>query len=234
MVPESTSPVPAVARRASPVVTSRTSPPGSATTVVGALEQHHRVGRRGQPAGGVDAVGARTVPAQALELAVVGREHRGRVARPAPSRCPSARSPSPSTTTGTMDSATTRRTSAAPCSPSPGPTTRQRNRSDPSSTSSSQPCWSHVDADDLDRRAGRRGRHARERQPHVAGAGPGRRRGRQHRRARHARRAAHHPHRGPPLVRLRRSGRQPCRHVGMPRRGGPGIAGHVEADVGHG
>ena len=52
MMPDSTSPVPAVASRASPLATTSTSPPGAATTVAGPLSSTTRAQVGSQPAGG--------------------------------------------------------------------------------------------------------------------------------------------------------------------------------------
>ena len=56
MMPLSTSPVPAVARRASPDVTIRTHPSGAATTVDGPLRSTTAPVAAARPARGVQAV----------------------------------------------------------------------------------------------------------------------------------------------------------------------------------
>ena len=84
MIPARTSPVPAVARRWSPAVTTRTSPSGLATIVVGPFSTTTlRVSAR-QSTGRHDAVGVGPGAREQAELAVVGREHRWRVASTQP------------------------------------------------------------------------------------------------------------------------------------------------------
>ena len=71
MMPESTSPVPAVASRSSPAVEMRTRPRGSATTVAGPLSSTTAPVVGGQRAGRRQAVGPRAPPGEQAELAVV-------------------------------------------------------------------------------------------------------------------------------------------------------------------
>ena len=105
-MPDSTSPVPAVASRASPLATTSTSPPGAATTVDRPLSSTTARRSAASRRTASEAVGARAVPGEQPVLAVVRRQH-GR--RRAPVRAPgaapsasqaSANSPSPSTTSG--------------------------------------------------------------------------------------------------------------------------------------
>ena len=124
MTPDSTSPVPAVASRASPAVDSRARPSGWATTVVGPLSstiapvaaaRSRAAARRSSPG---------RVAGEAGELAVVGGEHgrappRGRPGPPPGRRGPHR--PSPSTTSGHGRAADTRWWTAATAgAPRPG------------------------------------------------------------------------------------------------------------------
>ena len=115
MMPESTSPVPAVASRASPAVTTSAAPVGRRPRRwSGPSAARPRRARAARRAGGGDAVGAGRRAGEHGELAVVGREHGRAPVRPRHARraciAPRANSPSPSTTTGSAASATSSRT----------------------------------------------------------------------------------------------------------------------------
>ena len=99
--PVSTSPVPAVASRASPEVDRSVAPSGAAHDRGRALPEHDRAQPCGQRAGDADAIGVVDVGAEPGELAVVGGEDGGvRRARTGRRRrcAPSAVRASPSTT----------------------------------------------------------------------------------------------------------------------------------------
>ncbi len=119
MAPDRTSPVPAVARRGEPAVASEHRPAGSATTVVGPLQQHHRPAvAAARPRRRRDPVGARGAAGQAGELAVVGGEQTARRRRPGGDAAP--------------------RTTAAMSSPVPR-ATRGRRRRRPGGTAARRP-----------------------------------------------------------------------------------------------
>ena len=135
MMPDSTSPVPAVASRASPAFTTSASPSGLATTVaapfrratqLSSVARWRAAARRSEP-GGVPH-SKRNSPSWGVTTVGAGRSRR---TAPAPSDDQaSAKSPSPSTTTGRGARATTSRALVAVASarPNPGPTTRAWNR----------------------------------------------------------------------------------------------------------
>ena len=75
MIPDRTSPVPAVARRASPVVTRNARPSLSAITGVAPFNSTVAFRRSGQRPCRLDAIGTRRVSHEPLVLAVVRREH---------------------------------------------------------------------------------------------------------------------------------------------------------------
>ena len=86
-MPDRTSPVPAVASRASPLATTQHVAAGRGDDGDRALEQHDRAQVGGQPAGGQEPVGGRAMPGEQPVLAVVGRQHgrrRAAVRAPAP------------------------------------------------------------------------------------------------------------------------------------------------------
>ena len=157
MTPVSTSPVPAVARRASPAATTSTSPSGSATTVVGPLSsttapvarrQRSRARRAGRAPGGA--------PGQALVLAVVGREHGRR--RPVAQHVggvraehASARRRRPRTGRSATASARGRDRGVVAGCPRPGPTTRRWSGRRGERGRRAQPWAGSVDADRLGR-----------------------------------------------------------------------------------
>ncbi len=143
ITPDSTSPVPAVARRASPAVTSRARPSGWATTVVGpfsstiapvAAARSRAAARRSSPGGRP----ARRANSPSCGVSTVGPRRPVRAAAGSP---PSAVSPSPSTTAGTTADDTSWSTAASvgALRPSPGPMTRAPARSSCSSTTVSHP-----------------------------------------------------------------------------------------------
>ena len=103
MIPLRTSPVPAVARRASPVAVSSTRPRAKRPRW-STLQQHHRTQARRQIAGGPDAIVTDRLPGETLVLRLVGGEDRTVGSRGAPARLlhrSQRTSPSPSTTTAT-------------------------------------------------------------------------------------------------------------------------------------
>ena len=236
MVPLSTSPVPAVARRASPSATTRTSPSGAATTVVGPLRSTTAPASVGEGPGGRQPVGLRPTAGEALVLAVVRGEHRrgrpGRASR-ATSR-PSAVRPSPSTTAGRSVPASTSRTAdlgrrrrAQPRTDDERLEPRRRRRGPlrpipPTAAPTRPPRWGGP---------GRRRTPGRA-EAHHAGSGSlggGRR---QVAGAGHPGGSGDHQHAGRPLVSGRRPRREPPGDVRRPPpRPAVGVA-HVEADVG--
>ena len=146
MMPESTSPVPAVASRASPVIVTSTSPAASATTVVGPLSSTtpptsaaNRRQAAMRSASGRCPVSRPYSPSCGVST-VASRRSRSTGAAPA-SDHDRAYSPSPSTSTGSSAAATSSRTAATVASsrPRPGPTTKAWKRSSPSSTVFAQP-----------------------------------------------------------------------------------------------
>ena len=184
------------------------------------LEQHDGVRGVGEPAGGVDPVGAGPVTAQPLELAVVRREDRRRVAdadavgaeraaarrrRRRPARSPRRRA---------------RRTSAAPRWPRPGPTTTAPEALGAGEDVVGPPVLGELRADDLDRRR----RAAAGARPATTGARSRRRRGpRPSPPARARRSCPASPRRSTPPTATcarRRAGREPRRRHRRPRRGG--------------
>ena len=146
MMPLSTSPVPAVASRASPAVTTSASPSGSATIVAApfssTVQPLSAASRR--------AATMRSAPgwlpdssaySPSCGVKTVGTVRR-RSSAVAPSELqPRANNPSPSITIGSGASTTSLRTLAAVSSdrPSPGPTTTAWNRSSDASAASAQP-----------------------------------------------------------------------------------------------
>ena len=130
MIPLSTSPVPAVARRASPAVTTSADPSGSATIVAAPFSntvqplsaaKRRAATIRSAPGWLPDS----TAYSPSWGVSTVGVERR-RKSVVAPSELhPSANNPSPSITIGSGASITSRRTLAPVSSvrPSPGPTT---------------------------------------------------------------------------------------------------------------
>ena len=141
MIPDRTSPVPAVASRSSPLATTSTSPPGAATTVAGPLSSTTVRRSAASWRAASEPVGGRPMPGEQPVLAVVRREHRRRRAPvrrtgAAPSAFHArANRPSPSTTTGRWRRPPWPRTAATVVGsrPRPGPTTRAWKRSRSSS-----------------------------------------------------------------------------------------------------
>ena len=203
MMPESTSPVPAVASRSSPALTTSASPAGAATTVAGPLRS--TTARSWPPGGGPRRSGRRPGGAgQDGELAVVGREHgrrgavRGRTRAARASQRTGRRRRPPRARAARPRAGAHRRGGVGR---GRGPARRRgrgsgrgrrgrRERTRPAATARA------------DRLGGlhRIGGHAGRRQPHHAGTGPLGRPRREVGGAEHARRAGHDPHRGPPLV----------------------------------
>ena len=228
MMPASTSPVPAVASRASPAATTRTSPAGSATTVAGPLSSTTAPRVGGQPAGGGDAVGARALPGEQPELAVVGRQH-GRRRAAAQQRGGAVVVPGQGEQPVAVDDdrhaappATVARTAATVSSsrPRPGPiderveAVRGRRARRPTSRTPAAACARPRAAPSAST-PGRRQRRpcplpARCAAPAARWAAPG-----------HARAAGDDPHGPRPLVRRRRPGPPPARRRRRPRRGRP-------------
>jgi hypothetical protein len=130
MIPLSTSPVPAVAKRASPAVTTRASPSGSAMIVAAPFNntvQPLSAARR-------RAATIRSTPgwlpdnnaySPSWGVRTVGTDRRRRSALAPSALQPRANSPSPSSTIGSGASSTSLRTLTPVSSdrPSPGPTT---------------------------------------------------------------------------------------------------------------
>ena len=113
-IPERTSPVPAVAKRWSPAVTARTSPPGSATNVVGPLSRttapvvaaSRRTAAKRSAPGGPPARRWNS-PSCGVNTVAAGLSRTSAAAPPRTRRAPV--SPSPSTTIGHGAAATTAR-----------------------------------------------------------------------------------------------------------------------------
>ena len=207
MTPESTSPVPAVASRASPVAARGPARrgrrrPSSAPSAA----RSHRSPRRGR---GPRRCGRpRRMAGEPLVLAVVRGQHGQWMRVAARRRRPSAVRPSPSTTTGTVDSFTD---SAHRGASSPGPC---RARTDDERPEPLEPVEHGAVPAELRHarcarpRSARRSRpttRAGHAEPHVARARPLRAPRGERRGAGHARRPGDDPHRGPPLVRLGRA-----------------------------
>ena len=147
MMPASTSPVPAVASRSSPAVTTSTSAVGLGDHRGRTLQQHHAAGVGGQPARRDDAIGTGRGAGEHLELAVVRREHRRRVA-PAQQRGGTVGVPRHREQAVAVDHRRhrrVRRRRGACCAavsssrPRPGPSTSAWNRSSEPSASAAQP-----------------------------------------------------------------------------------------------
>ncbi len=217
ITPERTSPVPAVARRASPVVDTRTRPSPSATTVVDPLSSTVASVAAARSRAAVIRSGPGGVPGESFVLAVVRRQD-GQWVRVAGHVRAERRE------SVTVDDGRDRRflhdarTAAIVTGsvPSPGPTTSALNRLEAvehravprriSAPRCARPRWARRLASDELRPA--------TAEPDVAGARPLRATRGQRRRAGHAWRPGDDPHRGPPLVRLERTQREPLRDIG--------------------
>ena len=205
MMPLSTSPVPAVARRASPSATTRTSPSGAATTVVGPLSSTTAPASAARARAAASRSGSGPAAREALVLAVVRGEHRRGASageHDATSRAEGGEA------VAVDDSRAGRRRRARRGRPprvgdagaEPGPTTSAWNRSAASSDRSRPPAGGQRRARPPPWAGPGRRRTPGRAEAHHARAGPlggGRR---QVAGAGHARRSRRHQHGGLPLV----------------------------------
>ena len=205
MMPLSTSPVPAVARRASPDVTIRTRPSGAGHDGGRPLEEHDgarrappgRGRRRGDPAPGRAPVSRSNSPSWGVSTVGSGpvTEHRRRIASEGGQRVAVDSSGQAGAGDHVADGRLRGRTGAEARDRSRAPGTG----GPPRRTTSVQPAAGSAQPDGLHRATGVVGDTGRAEADHAR-AGPLGRGRREVGRARHARRPGHHEHGGLPLV----------------------------------
>ena len=233
--PTSTSPVPAVARRASPPSTTNAAPCSSATTVVGPFNKTTAPVCRASARAASMRSAPGACPIERAVLTVVGREHGGPAAaarRSSPTRSPSATSASPSTTSATSSVATQRQTASANDgrATEAGPDDHRLHAADLVGIDGEIDAQRHLHR--FDRRQPDRMFVAGNRDAHIARTGTRRAHRRELRRARHARRAADHPRRSAPFVRCRDRAAAARRATSLASTRCASRARYVEADVG--